>query len=395
MGLITPETFWATIGFSLMLGEYYGFGGATYYLLTVPFIWSKLGSPPPPGNAKDPLDTLVQVCVTVPLAIGGALSFMGYGTYATAGLMLLWALAWITAPRRRFPTGEDVTKDVDLSGKTVMITGPTSGIGQETARVLALRGARVVLVSRNEKKLQRTVEIIKEAVPAAKLEYIPCDLSDQSSIRKCVATFESMKLPLHILINNAGLMALPERRETAQRLEMQVGVNHVGHFLLTTLLTPILEASKPSRVVCLSSVAHRLSDLKFQNHEKLETDPYHKWTAYGNSKMANIMFAREYHARHCDKGILAYSVHPGGIFTGLQGDVEPTTMLKWLVVAPFFFKSIPQGCATTLHCTTQDALEGGRYFENCKLGKQKKCTDKQCQTLYENSLLLIGKKAAD
>lgn len=297
------------------------------------------------------------------------------------------AIFWKMSPRQsKHKTGEEITKGVDMSGKNAMITGPTSGIGFETARVLALRGAHVILVSRNEKKLQASVEKILKGNPKASVEYIQCDLSDQDSIRKCVSVFLEKNLPLHLLINNAGLMALRERRETAQGLEMQVGVNHIGHSLLTLLLKPTLEASQPSRVVCLSSLAHHYWDGKFQDDPKLETTPYEKWVAYGNAKISNLMFAQEFDRRYSSKGISACSVHPGGIFTGLQDEVEATTMFKWIIVAPFFFKSIEQGAATTLLCATTDKLEGGKYYSDCKVSKHKTFTDDQCKALWKNTI---------
>jgi len=180
-------------------------------------------------------------------------------------------------------------------------------------------------------------------------------------------------------------------------LEFQVGVNHVGHFLLASLLTSKLVDSAPARVVCLSSSGHlRATDCAFIDHPKLETEPYDPWLAYGNAKFSNVLFAREFHRRYSagGKGVSAFSVHPGGIFTGLQTDVAATTMFKWLVVAPFFFKSVAQGCCTTLYCALEPGIEGegsgGLYFDNLAVGKQVKKTGyDKAKALWERTEAVI------
>eukprot|EP00656_Telonema_subtile_P029919 TRINITY_DN32970_c0_g1_i1.p1 TRINITY_DN32970_c0_g1~~TRINITY_DN32970_c0_g1_i1.p1 ORF type:complete len:216 (-),score=57.90 TRINITY_DN32970_c0_g1_i1:110-757(-) len=181
-----------------------------------------------------------------------------------------------------------------------------------------------------------------------------------------------MNLPLHLLVNNAGIMALPTRESTAQGLEQQVGVCHVAHFLLTKTLLPAIQAARDGsyrpRVVCLSSVAYkRHGGVNWVAHPKLETEPYREWTAYGNAKLGNLLMARELDRKYSSEGVDAFSVMPGGIHTGLQGHVDIWTKLKWLVVTPFFFKSVSQGAATTLLCATSPTVQahGGQYFDNC------------------------------
>jgi len=320
-----------------------------------------------PQKHKDPLDTLVAVLamvvilsVTVSVTLD---TFIPY--YVLAGL---FALAWLRAPRRRYPTAEAVTKGVDLTGKVALVTGPTSGIGVETARVLALRGARVVLVARNNEKLQTTKALILASVPSATIDTIVADLSDLGSVQKAARQFLALDIALDLLILNAGIMALPTRCSTTQGFEKQVGTNHLGHFLLTRILQDKLLASH-GRLVVLSSSAHRFADYSFLSEERLETQPYNEWVAYGNAKAANLMFANEFHRRYSEKhGVSAFSVMPGGIHTGLQGDVSLWIHFKWLIVTPFFFKSIQQGAATTLvAATTADPdVDGGKYFEDCK-----------------------------
>lgn len=305
------------------------------------------------------------------LALPCAATYFGYGIQAWVTFVAIMTILYLIAPARKYPTAEEVSADVDMHGKVVLITGPTSGVGQETARVLAKRGAQVVLAARSAKKLEVAKKEIEASFDNSLLKppitCLECDLDDLQSVRRCAQQFLAMKLPLDVLICNAGVMALPKRSSTKQGLEQQVGVNHVGHFLLVQLLLPALEQAKSSRVVVLSSSAHRLTDSAYLQEPKLETNPYEPWTAYGNSKVSNCLFAKELNARYKSKGVTAFSVHPGGIHTGLQGNVDKTIALAWLIVTPFAFKSIPQGAATTVICATKAGLEehGGKYFDNC------------------------------
>jgi NAD(P)-dependent dehydrogenase (short-subunit alcohol dehydrogenase family) len=320
----------------------------------------------------DPLNILMAILAIV-LVITAWAVMSGYGMIAVPVLAGLIAWAYYKSPRRTFPTAEQVMKGVDLKGYNVMVTGPTSGIGIDTARALAAAGAHVFLVARNPTKLEETKRAIEKRVPSAKLSILTCDLGDLKSVQYCAEKFLEQKLNLHILINNAGIMALPERKSTTQGLEQQVGVCHVGHFLLTKLLLPSLQAgakelAKPSRIVCLSSIAHTGHEMgKLLENPKLETVPYSEWVAYGNDKCANLLHAAQLNHRYADKGIIAFSVMPGGIHTGLQEHVGFWKKIKWAVVTPFFFKSTSQGAATTLLCaTTADPADGGKYFENCQ-----------------------------
>jgi NAD(P)-dependent dehydrogenase (short-subunit alcohol dehydrogenase family) len=204
---------------------------------------------------------------------------------------------------------------------------------------------------------------------------LTCDLADLKSVKACAETFLKQESELHILINNAGIMALPEFTPTKQGLESQVGVCHVGHFYLTKLLLPALEKAatkeSPARVVALSSSAHRNHDIaQLLTSPQLLTTPYDADVGYGNAKSCNLLFAHEFHKKYYGtKSIAAFSVMPGGIFTGLQGHVHPWKMFKWTVVGPFFFKSIEQGAATSMVCalTADPDADGGEYFDNCKV----------------------------
>lgn len=308
--------------------------------------------------------------------------FHDYKLQIWAGFAVFLVLLWLASPRRRYPTAEKVSEGIDLKDKVVLVTGVTSGIGTEAARVFALRGAHVVLVARNEKKLQDIAEQIKQSVTKKdallqpKLTCLTCDLDDLNSVKGCAEQFERAKIKeLHILVCNAGIMALPTRTETKNGLEAQVGTNHVAHsFLVMCLEKFMLDAydnggqKEKSRLVVLSSSAHRMCEHTFLQDKNLETEPYEAWTAYGNSKVSNLLFAKEFHERNKDRGIVAFSVNPGGIHTGLQGSVEMLIKVAWLIVTPFVFKSIAQGAATTVTCALKPGIEeehGGKYFDNC------------------------------
>jgi NAD(P)-dependent dehydrogenase (short-subunit alcohol dehydrogenase family) len=319
--------------------------------------------------------TIIGITVLL-LAFPCVATWCGHGFLAWAIFAACVLVLYCIAPARKFPTAESICSDVDLTGKVVLITGPTSGIGQETARVLAKRGAHVVLAARNVMKLETTKKDIEDSLSSspngetlikAQLTCLQCDLDDLASVRKCAEQFAAMNLPLDILICNAGVMAVPSRSSTKQGLEQQVGVCHVAHFFLTQLLMPQLEKAAPSRVVVLSSSAYRLHEASYLKEPRFETEPYDAWTAYGNAKVSNCLFARELNARFQPSGITAFSCHPGGIHTGLQGNVEKSIALAWTIVTPFMFKSIPQGAATTMLCATKPGLEAsaGKFFDNC------------------------------
>ncbi|CAB9531707.1 Short-chain dehydrogenase TIC 32, chloroplastic [Seminavis robusta] len=295
----------------------------------------------------------------------------GHALTATAVLGSLLGLAYIRAPSRTFPTGEAVTESVDLTGKVALVTGATSGIGVETARVLALRGAHVYLAARNPTKLDATQkQLLAELPSTCKIDIVTCDLGDLQSVKHCAKTVLASQDTIDIVINNAGIMALPTRTDTKQGLESQVGVCHVGHFYLTKLLLPAIQKAQ-GRIVCLSSSGHANHDIKkCLSSPKLETDPYDGWVAYGNAKASNLLNAKALSTKI--DNVTAYSVQPGGIFTGLQGNVDWYTRLQFSVVAPFFFKSVPQGAATTLLCATSNDPEkvvNGEYHDNCQADK--------------------------
>ncbi len=267
-------------------------------------------------------------------------------------------------------TAREVIEDVDLSGRVAMVTGAASGIGVETARALALAGARVSLAVRDETAGQTTAAAIKAEVPSADVDVLRLDLADQDSVRSAAAEWLEVHSSLDILINNAGVMACPLGR-TAQGFELQMGTNHLGHFTLFTELLPALEADGGARVVALSSSAHRRSDIVLSDLNYVDR-PYDPWEAYGQSKTANALFAVGLSERYGSKGIWANSVMPGGILTALQRHMSLDAQREAGFIDEdgtpnALFKNVEQGASTSVWAATAPVLEGvgGLYLENC------------------------------
>lgn len=267
--------------------------------------------------------------------------------------------------------GAAVIADVDLTGKSAIVTGGYSGIGLETTRALAAKGVTVVVPVRSPKKAAEALAGIPGDVHTAAL-----DLADLASVRHFADSMLQDLERLDLLINNAGIMACPEAR-VGPGWESQFGVNHMGHFALTKALFPLLERTPAARVVALSSTAHKLSDIRWDDVH-FEKGEYDKWRAYGQAKTANALFANALSRRLRDTGGLAFAVHPGGIFTPLQRHLPKEEMiaLGWLgedgepsALAKAGFKTPEQGCSTTLWAATATVLEGkpGVYCEDCDI----------------------------
>ncbi len=271
-------------------------------------------------------------------------------------------------------TAAEVMAGVSLDGKTAVVTGGYSGIGLETTRALASAGAAVIVPARR-------VETARAAVAGVpgRVTVMPLDLADLVSIENFSADVAGDHDKIHLLINNAGVMACPESRIGAN-WEAQFAINHIGHFVLTNELTPYLKNADGARVVCLSSLGHRLSPIRWDDPHFVN-EPYDKWIAYGQSKTANALFARELNRRLSGEGVRAFSVHPGGIVTPLQRylDMEEMVALGWYDEggelserARNMFKSPEQGAATTLWCAVSPMLEahGGQYCEDCDIARE-------------------------
>jgi NAD(P)-dependent dehydrogenase (short-subunit alcohol dehydrogenase family) len=266
-------------------------------------------------------------------------------------------------------TTDEVLDGISLAGKTAVVTGASAGLGIETSRALAVAGATVFMLARDEGKLAAAADSVRAVVANATIETGIVDLADLDSVRACAADLLLRAPAINLLINNAGVMACPLMR-TAQGFEMQFGTNHLGHFLLTCQLVPALEAGAPSRVINLSSAGHHASEMNFDdpNYEHRE---YDKWEAYGQSKTCNALFSVALEARLAERGIHALAVHPGAIQTELSRHMNREDFDLIINNRPsgqqLQLKSIPQGAASSVWAATSPDLEGrgGVYLEDC------------------------------
>jgi NAD(P)-dependent dehydrogenase (short-subunit alcohol dehydrogenase family) len=270
-------------------------------------------------------------------------------------------------------TADDIP---DQSGRTAVVTGANSGLGAFAARDLAAKGATVVLACRNTEKGERAAGWIRDAAPGAEVQVAKLDLADLSSVHAFAEGLEHDSLDL--LINNAGLMAIP-RRETKDGFEMQLGTNHLGHFALTGLLLERLERGSDPRVVTVSSPAHHWT--RGINFDDLQgRKRYWRWTAYGQSKLANLLFTFELQRRADEAGsaLLAMAAHPGYAATNLQtrgggGNGLLTRFedaLMW-VGNTVFAQSAEMGSLPTLFAATEPGLPGGSYAGPDGAGEQR------------------------
>ena len=267
----------------------------------------------------------------------------------------------------RQSTTDDVLQGINLSGKSIVVTGATSGLGEETARALAAAGANICLVGRDQPKLHALQSRLNAQYPTVRVTTAVADLADQNSVRIGAASILAQHDAIDVLINNAGIMACP-KTFTAQGLEAQFGTNHIGHFLLTGLLLPALLKSTPSRIVCLSSAAHHMANIDLDD-PCWEHREYDKWRAYGAAKTANALHALALNARLAKHGVAAFSVHPGVIETNLMrhlGEQELEAVKGRMTRA---YKTIAQGAATSVWAATAAELDqhGGAYLENCQV----------------------------
>ena len=267
-------------------------------------------------------------------------------------------------------TTDEVLVGIDLSGRTALVTGASGGLGAETARALASRGARVILAARNRDRLREVAGAIRTGT-GAEVETEPVELASLQSIRAAAARVLDRHGALHILVNNAGVMACPESR-TEDGFELQFGVNHLGHFLLTGLLVPALLRGAPARVVCVSSRGHQQSPIRWDD-PFFEKEPYDKWVAYGQSKTANVLHAVELERRLGGRGVHAWAVHPGVIPTDLSRhmDREDFEHIRRRSGGQLRLKTVAQGAATSVYAATAPELEGrgGVYLEDCRVAE--------------------------
>jgi NAD(P)-dependent dehydrogenase (short-subunit alcohol dehydrogenase family) len=261
-------------------------------------------------------------------------------------------------------TAEVVTQGILLKGKNFLVTGSTAGLGMETVRVLAQRGARVFATGRSKDKVTSSLGRMPGViVPLA------CELSDPQSVRACVAAVKKEGFKLDGIIANAGIMALP-KLEQAFGYEKQFFTNHIGHFLLISEL--LSELGEKGRVVVLSSGAHVRAPKVGIEFDNLSGERgYEAWKAYGQSKLANLLFVKQLAKRLLGSAQTANAVHPGVIKTKLARSASPVVRLALAAAEPLALKSIEQGAATQCYVATRPELDGvsGEYFSDCNLAQ--------------------------
>jgi NAD(P)-dependent dehydrogenase (short-subunit alcohol dehydrogenase family) len=275
-------------------------------------------------------------------------------------------------------TTDDVLDGVDLSGKRILVTGASAGLGVETARALAARGAQVVGAVRDLDKGRRaSAQVRDQAANGGGLELVQLDLASLASVRACADALNADGRPFDVIVANAGVMACPQGK-TADGFETQFGTNHLGHFVLVNRIAALFKPG--GRLVNLSSAGHRYADVDLDD-PNFDHTPYAEFIAYGRSKTANILFAVEFDRRHKERGIRATAVHPGGIRTELARHMteEATDALIESINAgqlaaglpPFTYKTVPQGAATSVWAAIVAAPEeiGGRYCEDCHVAE--------------------------
>jgi NAD(P)-dependent dehydrogenase (short-subunit alcohol dehydrogenase family) len=276
-------------------------------------------------------------------------------------------------------TTDDVLSGIDLHGKRILVTGVSAGLGVETARALAARGAHVIGAARDLKKAEQAIADARREAAAAggSIDLIALDLASLESVRACADALQKEGKPLDIIIANAGVMATPFGK-TADGFETQFGTNHLGHFVFVNRVASLIPSG--GRVIALASSGHRFSnvDLEDPGFERTSYDPF---VAYGRSKTANVLFAAAFDQRHRARGVRAAAVHPGGIHTELARHMDEGQMQGLLDMInsqlasegkeAFEFKTIPQGAATSVWAAVVASAEevGGRYCENCHVSE--------------------------
>ncbi|XP_063063035.1 retinol dehydrogenase 12, like isoform X2 [Engraulis encrasicolus] len=282
------------------------------------------------------------------------------------------------------------SSDAKLDGKTVIITGSNTGIGKEAAIDLAKRGARIIMACRDMEKANAALKDVTEASGSQNIVVKKLDLSDTKSIREFAELINKEESQLNILINNAGVMVCPYGK-TADGFETQIGVNHIGPFLLTYLLLDLIKKSAPARIINVSSVAHKYGSINLEdlNSEKA----YSKSAAYSQSKLANVLFTRLLATKLKGTGVTAYSLHPGVVQTDLWRHLNKAEQAVMWMARPFTKTSV-QGAQTTIYCAVEPELatESGGYYSDCAkatcstLGSD----DKMAQDLWDLTCKLLN-----
>jgi len=322
---------------------------------------------------------------------GGALAGAWIGGILGAVLGVLIILILV----RWWMQGAKCTSKARLEGKTVVITGANTGIGKHTALDLSRRGAKVVILCRNVERGEAAAEEIRKETEGEVVVH-RCDLASLKSVRECAEQLGNSLEKVDILINNAGVMTCPESR-TEEGFEMQFGTNHLGHFLLTNLMLPLIKRAAPgARIVNVSSLAHEQGSMQWDDLN-WEKNPYSAINAYSQSKLANILFTKELARRGEGSGVTVYSLHPGVINTDLGRHIKdtfgPLGQCMFSLMKPFI-KTVASGAQTTLYCAVDESIaeHSGRYYSDCRETRPKPQAEnmEDAKRLWEVSEQLTG-----
>ena len=296
----------------------------------------------------------------------------------------------------------DVVRGWDGAGKVALVTGPFTGVGLETCRALASSGCEIIMAGRDA--TNRGVQVVSLAImsvcPDARVTCMELDLSSLASVKRFAEEFLALNKPLHILVNNAGIMATPFTL-SSDGFELQFATNHLGHFLLTQLLlerikqTAATKGAPQGRIINLSSGGHFLTypEASLLDEDMLKSNAkYDKWGAYGQTKLCNVLYARELNDRLEKEGanVVAVAVMPGVICTPLFKHVQAmgsSSQELFFLSISFIAKSVPQGAATTVYCATAQDIVGGQYYANANLSNSSAASKKRRlgRRLYELS----------
>ncbi|PWA03411.1 hypothetical protein BB558_000426 [Smittium angustum] len=346
------------------------------------------------------LDYLTNFAMNTPLKLYNKI---GFGLPLASFFMFLAEILY--PPISKIPIGEspqtrfnkyvndyNQKKKTDIEQKIAIVTGANSGIGYETTKALMLTGHIVVMACRNETLAKEAIADLEKETGIKTCEFIHLDLSSISSCRKFAAEFKKKHNKLHLLINNAGIMACPYMT-TKDGIEMQFGTNHVGHFVITTELLDTIKASAPARIINVSSMAHASGD--FNKEKILDKSKYQKVGNYGISKLANIMFTNSLAKKLEGTGVTANSLHPGTVYTKLQRHIPGSSSSIQQSVTRALFLSPTAGSLTTLLLALSDKVEGvtGKYFmRELEATTLSQATNQEkCDELWEFTEELIGK----
>jgi retinol dehydrogenase 12 len=285
--------------------------------------------------------------------------------------------------------------DDRMDGKVCLITGATGGIGQETAKALARKGATLVLSGRDEARTAATVAAVREAAPDARVEFLLADLSSLQSVRGLADAFLQRHSRLDVLINNAGLI-IDRRKVTVDGYEATFATNHLSHFLLTHLLRDLLVKSGASRIINVSSEGHRFARSDFLDDPQTEHHRYDGIRVYGNAKLSNILFTKGLAKRLTGTGVTANALHPGAVRTGFGHNSEGFFRHLIQAVSPFLLTA-EKGARTSVYLAASPEVAGvsGEYFIKCRKAKPSSAArnDALVERLWQVSEQLTGVKA--